>query len=83
MDEGIGDRTRLLVVEDEDLARIPLVRLLVVHGYSCDEATNCQEAFDLLAGSSSTWPCSVTSSYPVSPGLSWSGSWPTTTQTWQ
>jgi len=52
MDEGIGDRTRLLVVEDEDLARIPLVRLLVVHGYSCDEATNCQEAFDLLAGSS-------------------------------
>jgi cyclic di-GMP phosphodiesterase len=39
---------RLLVVDDEDIARIPLIRVLSTHGYVCDEATNTAEALDCL-----------------------------------
>ncbi len=51
MDDQLDGNSRLLIVEDEDLVRIPLVRLLVARGYSCDEAVDCSEAFDFLSGS--------------------------------
>ena len=48
MEEPQEDVHRLLVVDDEDLARIQLVHLLTAHGYVCDEAVSAAEALQLL-----------------------------------
>ena len=48
MEELQEDLHRLLVVDNENLARIQLVQLLSGHGYVCDEAVNAAEALQLL-----------------------------------
>jgi putative two-component system response regulator len=48
VEEPQEDVHRLLVVDDEDLARIQLVHLLTAHGYVCDEAVSAAEALKFL-----------------------------------
>jgi putative two-component system response regulator len=48
VEEPQEDVHRLLVVDDDDLARVQLVQLLSTHGYVCDEAVSAPEALQLL-----------------------------------
>jgi putative two-component system response regulator len=43
---------RILVVDDQDLARLPLVRTLSRHGFTCFQASNAVRSIELLASES-------------------------------
>ena len=66
-----GGSETLLIVEDEDLVRTPVVRALESHGYHCREARNAGEALRLIEQEQTRFDLVITD--VVMPGMSGGG----------